>query len=251
MRFCEYRVQRLARHGTVTSEYLKDEFAGLGVTHTVKIINGVDTAQCEAMDRSAARRELGIAEEETVFLSFGNSFHKERTVWLFKLFDMILEHAPEARLHLNIAPDELWGKYGGGERLRPGTMERIRHVGYLSGRALSLQLGACDAVIFMLSDSKPDVACFPTRVGTFLNGGRFIIMNRNGSEAMRTLLELGCVVTADSLPDLARCAVEVLADTSERERLEAAALRARSALSWEQLGAPLAEFYRETLAPAR
>ena len=245
LRFCEYRVQALAVHGTATSEFLSEEFRRIGVQHVHKIINGVDTRQCDVVERGAARKRLGLPADALIFLAFGNSYRRARTVYLFKLFGLIAQAEPSAQLHINIDPHHLWQKYGAGETLPEGTMERMQHVGYLAGDALSNQLGACDAVLFMMSDSPSEQACFPTRVGTYLNGERFIVMNDNKAEACRILKEHDCAIIEADLPGLAERTLAVLRSPAERRRMEDNVRSAKQALSWENLTRGLAAFYDE------
>jgi glycosyltransferase involved in cell wall biosynthesis len=246
MRFCEYTIQKLARHITVTSRFLEKEVREkLGVGHCFKIINGVDRNQCEKVERNEARKRLGIGQDELLFLTFGNSFHNERTTALFQLFEHLYRLDPRAQLIINIDPSELWGKYGGELQLDPAAWARIRNVGYLGGEKLSNWLGAADAVLFTMTNDACEIACFPTRVGTFLNGEKIIAMNENDSEARHTLMEHNAVLVDSSLEKLAQRLMGIVRDPAMKAEWEQKSREARVALSWESLAPGIAGFYRE------
>lgn len=252
MRFYEYTIQKLARHMTVTSRFLENEAREkLGIDHCFKIINGVDLKQCEKVERVTARERLGIGENELIFLTFGNSFHNERTTALFKLFEHLYRLDNRAQLIINIDPVEIWGKYGGDLQIDPAAWARIRNVGYLGGEKLSNWLGGADAVLFTMTNNSCEIACFPTRVGTFLNGEKIIAMNDNDTEACCTLKEQNAVLVDSSLEQLAERVMELLQNPALKSRFESNVQEARNALSWESLAPGIADFYRETMEALR
>lgn len=246
-RFAEYHVQRLAIHGTTTSTFLANEFQTIGVKHVRKIINGVDHCSFAPIRRQEARRRLGIRNDVKMFLSVGNTFFRSRTVDLVLFFQTMYRMDPDISLYVTKDLRMCMQKYGPEEVVEAGVWEHIHDTGYLAGEELALFLGACDAVIFMMASTPTEIACFPIRISTYLNGERFIVMKDVPTEACNVLKGLGCAVIDSSMEHLAARTLDVISNPAKQRELEERARVAKQELSWDVLNIQLLEFYDEVL----
>lgn len=248
LRFCEYMLQKKADYATATSDFLMDKLKELGVPHRLKIVNGVNKEQFGLMDRSEARARLGIEGKDKILLTFGHTFFKERTVYLFRIFEQIYKLDRTIKLYFNYDARKMIREQAPGEKFDEVMFGNIINVGYLDREELSLYLGATDCVLFAMGETECEKACFPTRIGTFLNSERVIAANRTDTEACRTLEQHRCALIGDTPQELAAKVVDFLDDKSRRERLEANTRRAKEEMSWENLTDDLIDFYAGVLA---
>lgn len=243
LRFCEYVLQRQAEYATATSDFLMNKLEGLGVKNRLKIINGVDREQFVPMSRSRSRRKLGVGEEDKILLTFGHTFFKERTVYLFRIFEEMFKLNDTVTLYFNYDAKEMIKEQAPEESFSEAMFKNIINVGYLDREKLSLYLGAADGVLFAMGETKCEQACFPTRIGTFLNGEKVIATNRTDTEACRTLEHYNCALVGDTPKELARKVVDFLNGGDQRRNLEKNVQRAKEDLSWENLTEELLKFY--------
>lgn len=245
LKFCEYHLQKLAKHATATSEFLLKEYEKIGVSHRLKVINGVYEQQFIPMSRMEARKELGIPSEQKMLLTFGNTFFRERTAYLFRAFEMIFHNDPSVILYFNNDPRKIIREQAPDEEFDPAMFENIKNVGYLSQSQLSQYLGAADAILFTMGDSTLEKACFPTRLGTFILGGVPILTNNTDTEACRILKEHQCAVIGEDIGDLARKAVQLLNDPEMQKDIRENVRRAKDRLTWDAYAYSLSHFYQE------
>lgn len=247
LRFCEYTLQKYADYATATSDFLMEKLEKLGVQNRLKIVNGVSKEQFEMMERNTARKRLGIGDKDKILLTFGHTFFKERTVYLFRIFEEIFKLDNTVKLYFNYDAKEMIKEQAPGEKFDEAMFENILNVGYLDKEKLSLYMGATDCVLFAMGETECEKACFPTRIGTFLNGERVIATNKTDTEACRTLERYQCALIGDTPAEIAKKVVDFLGDDGQRKELEAKARRAKEELSWENLADALLEFYDQVL----
>ena len=247
LRFCEHVLQRQAEYATATSDFLMNKLEDLGVKVKFKVVNGVNKEQFELMDRSEARERLRVGEKDKILLTFGHTFFKERTVYLFRIFEQIYKLDNTVKLYFNYDARKMIREQAPREEFDTAMFDNIVNVGYLDREKLSLYLGAADCVLFAMGETECEKACFPTRIGTFLNGERVIVMNKTDTEACRTLERYRCALIGDAPKEIAQKVISFLNDESLREKLEANVKVAREELSWENLTDDLLKFYDDIL----
>jgi len=234
----------MCNYGTATSEFLIDQFKEIGVPNRIKIVNGVYKNQFQQMDRDSARKTLGIPANKRIILTFGNTSFKERTIYLFRTFEKIHERDPEILLYMNFDAKALLAEQASGEKFNKSMFEKIVSVGYLDKPKLSLYLGATDFVLFNMGDTTLEKACFPTRIGTYLNGERIIITNKTNTEACNILEKYNCAVIGKDFLDIAEKTIELFNDDKKRKIIEDNVRKAKNELMWENLVIPLIDFYK-------
>jgi len=247
LRFCEHTLQGYANYATATSDFLMDELKQIGVKSRLKIVNGVDTEQFELMGRNEARKRLGVGGKDRILLTFGHTFFKERTLYLFNTFGEIFKLDKTAKLYINNDPKKMIEEQAKGAKFDNRMFDNIVNIGYFPNEYLPLYVGAADCALFVMGETECEQACFPTRIGTFLNGERVIAMNRTDTEACRTLERYRCALIGDSPKEIAEKVFEFLNNEGQRKELEANTRRAKEELSWENLTDNLLKFYGKVL----
>jgi glycosyltransferase involved in cell wall biosynthesis len=243
LRFCEYSLQRLAKNATATSDFLLGEYKKIGVKNAIKVINGVYEEQFTPMERDEARRRLGISPEEKMILTFGNTFFKERTTYLFRVFEKINKKDDSIFLYFNNDPRKMIREQASEEKFDEKIFERIKNIGYLDKDKLALYLGAADCVLFTMGNSTLEKACFPTRIGTYINGGVPIMTNSTDTEACNTLRQYGCAVIGSDLDDLSEKIIKFLKDPIEQKSMRERVKRAKKELTWDAQVSASISFY--------
>jgi glycosyltransferase involved in cell wall biosynthesis len=144
----------------------------------------------------------------------------------------------------NLDPFKVWADDQGGDPV-PETLKRIRCVGQIPQKELGRYLAACNFVIFLSTNRPVEQACYPIRVGSYVNAERPIATNRANTEISRLVETFGCGVTGDSPQHVAQLLVEVFRDPSRMAAMTENAGRAKAALDYEVLAKGLAEFYEK------
>lgn len=246
--FCENKLQRLTKNITVTSSFLTGKAKSLQINNILKIINGVDLEQFNPMLKSKARKILGIKPDTKIVLSFGHTFFKDRTLLLFQTFKEINHLDKNIRFWLNYDPLALLQDQNLAQKFDLKFIQKIENVGYLNPQnKLPKYLGATDMVLFMMGNYNTEKACFPTRIGTYLNGGKVIAMNKTETEACRVLENYKCAIIEDDPKKIARRVINVLNSPELRTQLERKVIKAKNDLSWDKLILNLIDFYKKIL----
>src|SRR5205823_4076295 len=122
----------LAKYGTATSEFLVKEFHAIGIQKTLKIINCVNKDEFQTTDYDVARRQLKIEKKEKMLLTFGNTFFKERTIYLLRVFEQIYKLDPTIKLYMNFDPKYLIQDNAPEEKFNEAIFKNIVTVGFLN-----------------------------------------------------------------------------------------------------------------------
>lgn len=244
-KFCEYTLQQLADYATATSDFLVEEYQKIGIEKSLKLINCVNKDEFQVMDKMEARKILGIPSNEKMLLTFGNTYFKERTIYLFRFLELILGRDKSVRLYMNHDPKQLINEYAQGNLFDETIFLNITTVGHLDKSKLGLYLSAADAVLFMMGETTYEKACFPIRVGAYLNGESVIIMNETDTEAHNTLKKYDCVISDRDVERLAEKTISFLNDDVEKKRMKENIRVAKEELSWENQVGKLIVFYEK------
>lgn len=245
--FLENGIPKYARQMTVTSSFLEKEAKKLGSKKVLKIINGVDLEQFIPVKKTKARKRLKIHSKKRIILSFGNTYEGERAYLLLKTFEEILKLDGSIKLYFNLNPAVYWKEKIIKENINKDILKNIIVTGFIDlnkikGRSY---LGATDTLLFLMGNSPGEKACFPVRIGTYLNGEKVIATNRVDTQVYETLLALNCAIIGDSPADLAKKIIDFLGDKRKRKSLEKNVLKAKKKLSWNNLVVSLIDFYEK------
>ncbi len=233
------RVLPLADAVIAVSKPLADELVSLGVPRerVHLVMNGVDAALFHPRDRAAARRELGIAEDERVVLFVGRLEPQKGIHDLLEAFEQLRAHVPRATLALvghGISTEEVRARV---ERWSPGG---ARMLGALPPGEVAAWLGACDVMTLpSWAEGTPNV------VLEALASGRPVVATRVGGipDVLRDPCS-GVVVPPRDADALAAA----LQDALERG-WDAAAIRACGPGSWGASAEGVASVLEQVLAP--
>lgn len=242
--FCDLRLASSAKFMTVTSEYLEQKYREKGVRNILKLINGVDLGQFQAMPRDEARGILKIGPDKKVILSFGNTYGGDRAYLLLKTFNYLNSFDNSILLYFNMDPRLFLNDPKIKSEIGGPALERIVVTGHIGAEALALYLGACDIILFLTGSRPSEKACFPIRVGSYLNGERVIAIDRTGTEAFNTLSRFNCILTGEGPYELAKNIIDFFNNDKLRRALEERVLKAKKELCWGRLISDLTALYR-------
>ena len=237
-------VSRLSRHMTVTSDFLSQKTREIGIKNIVKIINGVDPSQFKVWKRSDAMKQLKLDSQLSYLLTFGNSFFHERSYLILKTFGEVLKQNPNVRLISNLDFRELFNDYPKLKKLDKKIYDNVVVVGFIPPERLGLYIAVSECIIFLSGDEDFEKACFPIRVGSYINGEKAIASNYNDTEWSRTVRRYGCAIIGKNPHELSQKIVAYLQDNKAQQRLEDQVKKAKIELSWASLADKLIEFYK-------
>jgi len=243
MKYCDLKLTPRSDYLTVTSRYLVDKYRKLGVKNILKVINGVDLKQFTLMDKKEARRLLKIPQKEKVLLAFGNTFEGERAYLLLKTYQEIWNEDKRIRLYTNFDPRKFFKDKRIKKEISPKCINSINNLGYISNDKLPSYLVSSDLVLFLMGNRASERACFPVRIGTYLNGEKVIAMNITDTEACLTLKEMGCALLGNDTKQLAQLIILFLSTPTLQRKLTKKVLLAKQRLSWASISADLLRFY--------
>jgi len=245
IRFCDTFLATKFDYLTVTSEHLVKKFRRLEVKHVFKIINGVDLDQFVPMNKNKARKYLSISPQEKIILAMGNTYEGERAFLLFKTFEEILKKDKTVKLYFNLDPQIFWQKEKIKKNINKDIFSHIVHTGFINLKTKKglAYLGAADLTLFLMGNTPSEKACFPVRIGTYLNGGKVIALNKTNTEAFQTLAKYHCLVSGEGPSEMAQEIVKFFKNEQKRRQLKKKVLRAKKELSWDNLIDGLLEFY--------
>lgn len=246
IRFCDIILATKFDYLSVTSEYLVMKFRKLGVKNVFKIINGVDLDQFEPIKRAVSRKRLKIHPQEKIILSFGNTYGGERAYLLFKTFEEILKLDSSVKLYFNLDPEIFWQERKIKKNISRRTLKNVIVTGFIDFNTVQGRsyLGAADVILFLMGNSSGERACFPVRIGAYLNGERVIAINKTDSEAYHSLIKYNCIITGENPSAIAQEILRFFKNKKQRQKLETNVLKAKKQLSWDNLINGLLKFYQ-------
>ena len=211
--------------------------------------NGVDTSRFRPGDRAAARRQLGLGDDEFVIGMFGSFKEQKNHPLLFAAVRGVLDQHAHTRLLL--VGDELAGGLHGSTDYKRRTLELaeeldlVRHAVFLGNRDDVENLyPACDVTALpSLFEGTPNVAlesmaCGVPVVATAVSDNAYVV--REG--------ETGYLVPVDDPERYSGRLLELARDARLRDRLGAAARRwMESEFSGARLAAKTEAVYRDVL----
>jgi len=217
LRFFDHLILRHFVKLTATSTFLLGKYSSCRVSGCgVKLINGINFNEFEPFTRSEARKELGIAKDARLMLSFGNTFGGDRQRLLTELVREIKTR--DAGIHF---------------------LPQRRY----EGRQMALWLAATNIILFPTGNGFNEQACFPIRVGTILNAERVIATDTYHTEFHDTLKPYDCMVQGWCMSDLADKVVKFLNNPHAHKYYEENVRKAKKDLGWNKLIGALEELY--------
>jgi len=231
-RFCEKFFPKIIKNYVVVSDLLFNLAQCRGATKIIKIINGVDVHQFK----------LYPQKKNYNFLTFGNTYSRDRTRLLLLLFEKIWRQEPRAQLIWNLDPLKLVQQQK--LKINPKIINNIHSVGNIPQKNLGKYIAQSQAILFMMGNLDSERACFPIRIGSYLSGEAIIILNDTNTEVVKTLKHYQCAIIDKDLDILASKSVELLHNPKIRQKLQPKINRAKSELSWDNLITPLINFYK-------
>lgn len=245
----EKNIPKHAEYMTVTSTFLKKKAKRFGSKEILKIINGVDLEQFVPVEKHESRERLKIQPKEKIILSFGNTYEGERAYLLFKTFKEVLKLDKSIKLYFNLDPLVFWKNKKIEKEINKDILKSIVVTGFINLETIKGRsyLGTADLILFLLGNSPGEVACFPVRIGSYLNGEKVIATNRADTQVYETLSRFNCAIIGDNPKDLAKKIIDFYKDKKEKLNLEKNVLKAKNELSWNNLAVSLVNFYEKIL----
>lgn len=241
--FCEEILIKLFRTHLVTSDFLLEHSKKTGAKNVEKIIRGVDLEQFEVWEKSKARNKLGLKNTDKVLLTFGNTYDNRRAYLLFKTFEEVLKLDLSTKLFINRNPAEYLNSISD---IDSKIIENIIVTGFIEPKNLGLYLAASDIVLFLTGNSDSEQACFPVRIGSYLNGEAVIATIKTDTEWCRTVERYNCAIIGEDIKDLADKIIYYFNNQDELNKLREKVKVAKSELSWDDLAEKIIKLFDES-----
>ncbi len=217
-----------------------------------KILNGADFNAIHPIDKSAARQELGIPQDEQALLAMGRTYTGSLELML-ESFTQVLKDRPNTKLYV-VGEICAYGNLGDYvrrtlERFAPLANGNIIHVGHVPYNRLKYYLSAADALILPMEKCHHEESRFPIRFGDYLASGNIIVSNAVGE--IKTLMDkYQAALTSDPADNgaFAKKMIEGLdlAHSQNGYKTRARALAAGD-LSWKSVAEKLGAVYQHHL----
>lgn len=241
--FCERYAPVFFENIVVVSEFLKKLSEQRGAKKVLKLINGVNSNQFLVHNREEGRKRLNLDLSGTYLLTFGHTYINDRAYLLFKFFEKIYQRNPDIKLLFNYDAEKIFDEQKLEGRIDRSCIRNIINVGYIDQENLGYYLGATDAVIFLMGNADNERACFPIRIGSYLNGEAIIIINDTNSEASNVLKQFNCAIVETDIDVLVDKTINLLNDIQMQLRLKQQVKNAKQKLDWKNMIDELIEYY--------
>ena len=241
--FFEERFRRFADGTTVISTSLRARAVGLGVPREEILLlpQGCDLIPLgTAASREEARRTLGIAPDEHLFITVG-VLNVSDAKLLFEVIRRGVREIPRARFVL----------IGRNRVKTPGDIlgPRVQDAGFVPADVLAGYMAAADAFVVPLSENLSSRARWPSRINVALAHGLPVVVTRVGDLPLLLDHEGAAFVARPDAEDIVRKLAEVVSDKAAAERVRIAARRvATELLAWPLVVDQLEEFYSAVFA---
>jgi hypothetical protein len=242
--FCEKRAPKFFGNMVVVSDFLKKLSEKRGAKRVLKLINGVNEDQFKVYSRKEGREKLKLEKDGKYLITFGNTYTNDRAYLLFKTVERICSLDSSIRLMFNFDPYKVFEEQKLEKRVDKNCLKNVINVGYIQQSDQGYYLGASDATIFLMNDADNERACFPIRIGSYLNGEAVIITNDVNSEAGNLLKKYDCAVIGKDIEDVAQKTITYFSDPLLRKKLKENVIIAKQELSWNKIIDCLIEFYQ-------
>ncbi len=242
--FCEQKAPGFFKNMVVVSDYLKTKAEKRGAVHVLKLINAVNKEQFKVQKRTESRKKLGLSPNGIYLITFGNTYINNRALMLFKVFERILQKNPEVKLLFNLDAKKIVQEEKIEKKINMKILKNIITVGQIPQEDQGYYLAAADAVIFIMPDTDAERACYPIRIGSYINGEAVLILNDINSEASNSLKPYNCAIIDNNILHLADTASDFLNNNALQKKMKANVIRAKELLSWERKIDDLIMFYK-------
>ncbi len=246
--WCERNAPKFFKNMVVVSDFLKNLAEKRGAVHILKLINGVDTDQFTMQEKAESRKKLKLSLKGKYLLTFGHTFINNRAYLLFKTLEHIIKKDPSVTLFFNRDPYKIVLDENLGDKIDTKILKNIVNLGYIKDRELPYYLAASDATIFIMGDSDNERACFPIRIGSYINGGAVTVINDINSEAGNVLKKYNAAIIEKDLKKLADKTVEFLNSPALQRKLKANVHIAKQELAGSRLISSLITYYKKILS---
>lgn len=197
----ESTIPRVIKNYTVASDFLGRLAYNRGCKRVLKLINCLPNRQVPNIKRSAAAQLLGLSQEYVYIIAIGNTYTKERALELVKFCELIPQNL-NLKVITNISESVLLSEANSVTTEFIKKVPNLISLGYLNQDRLDAALNLAKFSIFISGDFDNERANFPIRIGTYVSGNTFVLMNNINSEANKFILENGFGVVKNSVPEL-------------------------------------------------
>jgi glycosyltransferase involved in cell wall biosynthesis len=241
----EEQFRRFARQLTVTSRALEERALGLGLRRdrVHYLPSGANVRSIQPMEKSAARRALGLPEADPVACFVG--FVQYDLELVARAFAHAQSKVPSARLLLagphNAANTAL--------RQSLGIADRVLDLGTQPFEKMPEVMAAADVLLLPVSDNLMNRARGPIKLGDYLSAGRAVLANPVGDLKQLLTERTGGVLTSDAPEVYGGALAGLLAAPARAEALGRAARKfAEDELAWKFLAPRLEAVYDRAIA---
>jgi glycosyltransferase involved in cell wall biosynthesis len=245
IKFCETKSPKFFGNMVVISDFLENKAKERGAKKTLKLINGVVVDEFKPRNPAQSFEKLKLNKNKKYLLSIGNTYSRDRTRLLFEAFGQIFRLDPEIKLICNFDLKQKIKEQNLEGKISEACLVNTVGMGYLSHEDLEHCLNICSAAIFLQGQTEDEIACYPVRIGSYLDREVTIVMNDVGSEAGNTMTKYGCAIIDKDIRALAKKTVDFLNDGELQKEMKQKALFAKKDLAWDNLIVKLIDFFEK------
>lgn len=247
IKFTEEFISRFVKFMTVTSAFLFAQAEKVGIKNIVKIVNGVDKNQFQVCSYEEAIAKLGYDKNRKYLITFGNTYENERTYLVLKTFERVWQRDKSIYLLVNLDLKEIAARQNKLSEFDEQLFNNIIVTGFIPPKDLGIYLAASKCVIFLTDNTPNELACFPIRVGSYLNGEKVIATTETNSEWCNTLKLFNCALIGKDVDDLANKILDFVNNEKLQKDMEGRVKIAKNELSWDNITASLVDFYKKSI----
>lgn len=241
--FCEKKSPKFFGNMVVISDFLKNKARERGAKNILKLQNGVIADEFEPRDIAESFEKLKLDKNKKYLLSIGNTYSRDRTCLLFEAFDEMHRLDSEIKLICNFNLAEKIREQNLEGKISQSCLENTIDLGYLNHQDLERCLSISSAAIFLQGTTEDELACYPVRIGSYLDAELAIVMNDVGSEVGFAMKKHGCAIIEKDIPTLAKKTVAFLNDAEAQKEMKQKIILAKKDLAWDNLITKLIDFF--------
>jgi hypothetical protein len=243
IKFCETKSPKFFGNMVVISDFLENKARERGAKKILKLRNGVIAGEFERKDLDESFENMKLDKNKKYLLSIGNTYSRNRTILLFEFFEQVRRLDSEVKLICNFHLDRQIKEQDLEGMIGKECLENTIGMGYLSHEDLERCLSISSAAVFLQRKTEDELACYPVRIGSYLDGEIPIIMNDIGSEAANAMKECACGIIDKDIPTLAKRTFDFLNDVDAQKEMKKRLILAKKSMSWDSLIGSLIDFF--------
>lgn len=240
--YYEMNFRTLAQGTTVINSILREKAINLGVpAETILLLrNGCDYKNINPVEKSAARKLLGIPDDVPVIGYIGSIFHQD-AILMAESFQLILDEYPNALLLVA-------GYFNADIELLVGSHKSIIRTGQIAYNEIGSVLSVCDICWLPFRNSGANQGRWPLKLSDYMAAGCPIVSTNVGDLGEFIEKNYLGLISNDKPNDLCSQVIRLLEDRHLRREIGLNNRQlAETLFSWYEISKKLEVFYNTIL----